>query len=119
MANKRVDETTAITMRRLGFSYKQIAEHLKCSEAWCAVNLKKIKPSQEQMLLSLDMFMDKASCRCDNCGMVYSPQKTVDGDEQRYTDDRDNYFCSSSCLSRWLLGDEFFENEVNNNKNYD
>lgn len=38
-----VDKLEAIRLRKMGKSYKSIAESVGCSEAWCKINLKGVK----------------------------------------------------------------------------
>lgn len=38
-----VDKTKAIKLREQGMSYKDVAQELGCSEAWCKINLKSVQ----------------------------------------------------------------------------
>jgi len=48
-----VDKLEAIKLRKMGMSYKAIAESVGCSEAWCKINLKGVK--QEFAIAEGDM----------------------------------------------------------------
>jgi hypothetical protein len=43
-----VDKEKAVKLRLQGLSYKEISEHLGCSEAWCKVNLKCVVKNTEE-----------------------------------------------------------------------
>lgn len=48
---KKIDKEKAAQLRQQGFSYKEIASFLKCSEIWCKTNLKGVpKGSKEDQL---------------------------------------------------------------------
>lgn len=40
---------TATFLRKLGYSHKQIARHLNCSESWCRHNLAGVQEDKELM----------------------------------------------------------------------
>lgn len=42
-----VDKQKAITLRKQGFSYAEIAEQCGCSVSWCKVNLKNVADYKE------------------------------------------------------------------------
>jgi hypothetical protein len=43
------DKNTATFLRKLGFSHKQIAGYMKCSESWCRHNLADVKQDDDLM----------------------------------------------------------------------
>ena len=49
MFKQKHDKTKAVFLRQLGWSHKQIAEYMQCSESWCRHELAKVKPEQELM----------------------------------------------------------------------
>lgn len=49
MFKQKHDKRVAIFLRKLGWSHKQIAEYLQCSESWCRHELSKINPEKELM----------------------------------------------------------------------
>ena len=46
---KRVNREKAITLRKLGWKYQDIAKELECSKEWCCANLKGVEPDLKMM----------------------------------------------------------------------
>lgn len=57
MAFATVDKQKAQQLRELGWSYQQIADYLKCSFQWCAINLKDVKPNEEMIKESAELYL--------------------------------------------------------------
>ncbi len=53
---KTVDRDTAMLLRRAGWSYKDIAEYVGCSEIWCKRVLNNIEKDKQLMTYILELY---------------------------------------------------------------
>lgn len=51
MQQKKYDMKMGVYLRKLGWTHKQIAEFLGCSEIWCRQKLSGIKEDKELMMV--------------------------------------------------------------------
>lgn len=106
MANQTIDRKEAVTMRKFGFTYKQIAERLGCSQQWCATHLANIKVDESYLDIAYSQFKEQTSTNCEMCGMYI----VTDEDSEYFSCVEDSRtgdkFCSNRCLGHRLLDDE-------------
>lgn len=110
MANQKVDRNEAVTLRKFGFTYKQIAEKLGCSQQWCATHLSNIKVNDFYMETAYELFKKQIGATCEMCGTNF----VTDEDSEFYYDREDDYatgkkFCSGRCRGHYLLDDNCLE----------
>jgi hypothetical protein len=51
----------AVFLRLLGWSYRDIAEELRCSVTWCAQNLKGVAPDRDLMREASELLIEKTT----------------------------------------------------------
>jgi hypothetical protein len=97
MVSKSVDLNEAVTMRKFGFSYQQIAQTLKCSVQWCAFNLKGIEADSVLLYAAYDMYKKVANETCEQCSMHF----TLDNTSAFYNENviTDKKYCSNKCAA--------------------
>lgn len=110
MAKQTVDRKEAVTMRKFGFTYKQIAEALGCSEQWCATHLSKIKVNNFYIQSAYEKFKQDADTTCEMCGMSFTTDEDSDYFFDHVVDNQSGkVFCSNRCHGHYLLDDDCLE----------
>lgn len=58
MALPRIDKQMAITLRKAGFNYSQIAHYMGCSYDWCSSRLIDVETDIEQTVECMKVYLE-------------------------------------------------------------
>ena len=104
MSKQTINRKEAVTMRKFGFTYKQISEALGCSQQWCATNLANIKVNDFYIQSAYEQFKKETDRECSVCGMKFVTNEDSDYFFDHVQDNlSENEFCSSRCHGHYLL----------------